>query len=159
MSSNPSSGLKRAATFVLLKNEKSWLLLKRKNEPHVGKFVPVGGKIDPHETPINAAKREVFEEAGIVVEDLKFCGTLVETSPVNYNWICFIYSCEIDKIEIPYCDEGELYWIDNDDLLNIPTPPTDLKIYEYVLKGQKFAFNAEFDADLNMIKMWDDLLE
>ncbi len=50
-------GLKRTATLCILRNDNNCLLLKRLREP------PVGGKLDPFESPLNAAIRETFEEA------------------------------------------------------------------------------------------------
>ena len=91
-------GLKKVASMVILKNRDRYLLLKRAKEPNKGKYLPVGGKLDPYETPLNCAIRETFEETGIRIENPKFCGTLIESSPTDYNWICYIYLAEIEFI-------------------------------------------------------------
>ena len=44
------------------------MLLKRFKTPNKGLYTPVGGKLEPHESPLNAAIRETFEETGINVE-------------------------------------------------------------------------------------------
>jgi 8-oxo-dGTP diphosphatase len=151
-------GLKRAATFVFLRNGRKWLMLKRNKEPHKGKFVPVGGKIDPYESPSEAAKREVLEEVGLVLDkDLTYCGTLVETSPTSYNWMSFVYTSEIEEISLPFCNEGELHWINDDVIPTLDLPPTDLTIFNYVKSNQKFALNATFDEDINLVEMREDL--
>jgi 8-oxo-dGTP diphosphatase len=151
-------GLKRAATFIFLRNGTKWLMLERNKAPHKGKFVPVGGKIDPYESPSEAAKREVFEEVGLVLDkELTYCGTLVETSPTSYNWISFIYTTEIEEISLPYCDEGKLLWINDDVISTLDLPPTDLSIINFVKSNQKFALNATFDEDINLVEMSDDL--
>ena len=151
------NGIKKAAVICVLKNNDRFLLLKRNKEPNKDNYTPVGGKIDPFENPFNAAKREIFEETGLKVEDLEYCGTLVETSPVEYNWICFVYRAEIDLISPPPCNEGKLEWIEFSDVLNVPTPKTDWFIYKYMLEGKKFNFSAEYDKDLEMLSMQDDL--
>ena len=88
-------GVKRVAVFCIIKSGDQYLLLKRAKSPNQGKFVPVGGKIDPYESPIQAVIRETKEETGITISSPKFCGVLAETSPVNYNWVSFIYCVEI----------------------------------------------------------------
>jgi 8-oxo-dGTP diphosphatase len=132
-------------------------MLCRNKEPNKGKFVPVGGKIDPFESPHNCIIREIKEETGILLNKVTYCGTLVETSPTIYNWISFIYIGDIDDIIPPKCNEGTLTWIENEDLTKIPTPPTDLILFEYIKSNKKFAFNAIYDENLNLIQMVNDL--
>ena len=72
---------KKIASLCVIKNKSKFLLLKRINEPNIGKYVPVGGKLKDHETPKKAAKREIFEETGLKFNKLEFCGVLTETSP------------------------------------------------------------------------------
>ncbi|CAN1568746.1 MutT NTP pyrophosphohydrolases including oxidative damage repair enzymes [Spirosomataceae bacterium] len=146
-------GLKKVAVICILKHQDKFLLLERLKEPNKDLFTPLGGKIDPFETPLDAAKRETWEESGIVVEDMDFCGILTETSPTKYNWTSYVYMAEIDYQEAPECNEGTLKWIKADEILNIPTPKTDWHIYEYALKNQKFIFDAVYDINLNLLKM------
>lgn len=146
-------GSKRVAAMCILQHQQKFLLLKRSKPPFVGHYVPVGGKLEPHENPLAAVKRETFEETGLQIEDFKFCGMLTESSPINYNWICYIYLAQIDDIEPPFCDEGILEWINFDDLLNVPTPPTDWQIYKYVLAKKPFAFNAIYNKNMEMTEM------
>jgi 8-oxo-dGTP diphosphatase len=150
-----SPGLKKVATFCILTADNKYLLLKRAFPPNQGKFVPVGGKLDPYESPQEAVIREVKEETGIEIKLVEYCGTLVETAPVEYNWVSFIYKAEIAYQNAPHCNEGELVWVDRADLDSLDTPPTDMAIYQMIDKGQKFALDATFDANLNMIEMID----
>jgi 8-oxo-dGTP diphosphatase len=151
------TGHKRAAVFCIIKSGRRYLLLQRAKQPNQGKFVPVGGKIDPFETPHDAVVREVWEETGLRISYPEFCGVLTETSPVDYNWISFIYKVDIEFVAAPPCDEGELFWFEEDELKTIDTPPTDWYIYQYIAAGQKFVLNAEYDDQMNLIRMVDDL--
>jgi 8-oxo-dGTP diphosphatase len=151
------TGHKRAAVFCIIKSGSRYLLLKRAKQPNQGKFVPVGGKIDPFESPHDAVVREVWEETGLRISYPQFCGVLTETSPTDYNWISFIYRVDIEFVAAPQCDEGELFWIEEDELRTIETPPTDWFIYQYVAAGQKFIFNSEYDAQLTLLRMTEDL--
>lgn len=150
-------GLKRAATLCILKHEQQFLLLKRAKEPHKGMFTPVGGKIDPHESPKAAAIRETREETGIVLTDMTYCGLLTETSPVKYNWICFTYLAEVPMMKPPICHEGWLEWIPYKNLFSISTPKTDAFIYQYVMKGQVFSLDARFDKNLELLEIVEEI--
>jgi len=150
-------GIKKIASMCILQHRDQFLLLKRGKEPNKGMYVPVGGKLEPFENQYDACLRETKEETGIQLESAKFCGTLIETSPTKYNWMCFIYMAEIDYCPPPYCDEGILEWIAKKDLLNVPTPPTDFAIYQYVLKKQAFAFSADYNEQLEMTRLVEEI--
>ncbi len=152
-------GLKRIATMVVLRHEDAFLLLKRNKMPNEGMYVPVGGKVEPYERPIDTAVRETAEETGIQLtrEQLTYGGVLTETSPVHYNWLCFIFIAAIEWVPPPPCDEGTLHWVPRSGLLNLPTPPTDWQIYEYLMSGQPFALDALYDAELNLLEMREEI--
>ncbi|MDR0266159.1 MAG: NUDIX domain-containing protein [Sphingobacterium sp.] len=153
--SNEVTGLKRIATLCILRNKDRFLLLRRFKEPNKDMYVPVGGKIDPFENPDDAVVREVMEETGIPITSKQFCGILTETSPIKYNWISYVYVSDIEFVDAPYCNEGDLEWISAAQLESISTPVTDLYIYDYVAKGEFFAFNAVYDSDLNLTGLWE----
>lgn len=143
--------------MCVLRHQDQFLLLKRANEPNKGMYVPVGGKVEPFENQYDTCLRETEEETGIKLEAAKFCGTLIETSPTKYNWMCFIYSAHIDYCPPPYCDEGILEWIPTSQLLQVPTPPTDFAIYEYILANKPFAFSADYDKDLQLLRLVEEI--
>ncbi len=150
-------GLKRVAAMVVLRHQQKFMLLRRAKPPNQHKYVPVGGKLEPHEDPYSAAIRETQEETGIQLEGVRFCGSLIESSPVEYNWMCFIYLADIEDMLPPYCDEGQLEWIDFADLLEVPTPPTDWHIYQYLMAQRPFALNAVYDDQLNLLGMREEI--
>lgn len=98
-----------------------------------------------------------MEETGLVVPYSKYCGTLVETLPADYNWISFIYLAETELIPPPFCNESTSEWIGFDEALNIPTPASDCFIYKYLLEENLFAFNAVYDSQMQLLYMQDDL--
>lgn len=149
--------MKKIAVMVILRADDQYLLLKRARAPNIGKYVPVGGKLEAHERPVEAALRETLEETGIAITDPVFCGVLSETSPVDYNWLCYIYLADIPFQQAPDCNEGLLQWIPAARLHEIPTPPTDLAIYDYVDRGVKFVIDAVFDEHLNLLRLFDEL--
>lgn len=143
--------------MVVLRHEQSFLLLERAKEPHKGKLVPVGGKLEPFEDPYSAAIRETKEETGISLEQMKYAGVLIESSPTKYNWQCNIYVADIPYQAPPPCDEGVLIWVEYRDVPTILTPPTDWQIYQYIMRGQVFAFNAIYNEQLDLLRMVDEI--
>ena len=141
------------AVLIVLQSEDKFLLLKRAKPPNQGMYTPVGGKLEPHEGPLEAAIRETKEETGIEVNQLSYAGVLVETSPVDYNWVSFVYWGEIEYRPAPPCNEGTLQWVSFDQLAQISTPPTDWLIYKFLSEGKGFCFDAHLDAKLNLRSM------
>lgn len=151
------NGMKRIAAMCILQHKDRFLLLKRAKMPNKGMYVPVGGKLDPFERPHDAARRETWEETGLEIDPGNCCGVLTESSPTDYNWMCYIYKATIGDIPPPPCPEGDLEWIFFDELLTIPTPPTDWWIYQYVMKGKPFIFDAVYDEQLNMLELREEI--
>ena len=152
-------GLKECAVLCILQAGDQMLLLRRnKPGPLYGLYVPIGGHIEPHESPRQAAVREAHEEAGVTLESVEFRGVLVETSPVAYNWITFIYGAEVaEPFAPPSCPEGELTWVSRENLASLTTPATDAHIYRYVAQGQRFVLDATYDADVRLLTLVEEL--
>ena len=107
---------------VFIRKDGKWLMLKRSEEKRFspGYFHTVGGKIDPGEDPFTAALREVKEEAGIAVKNMRLEAVTFEISPVpgimDENWLGFYFSADYDSGEIIQTEEGELVLIDEKDI-------------------------------------------
>jgi len=151
------TGLKRSTAMVVLRCQRHFLLMKRAKPPHVGKYLPVGGKLEPFEDPYSAALRETEEETGIRLDRLRYGGCLIETAPVDYNWQSNIYLADIEWSTPPPCEEGVLEWIDFAQINRIPTPPTDRYVYQYLAEGRPFAFNALYDETLGLRQMTEEI--
>lgn len=156
-----TEGLKRTAVICILQHADQFLLLKRFKEPNKDLYTPVGGKLDPFETPLQAALRETAEETGfeIAAHQMHFAGILVETSPSAYNWTSFVYHAVVPFQPAPHCNEGTLEWISNSDLASLPTPPTDWHIYQYLQQQQYFVLMANYDDALNMVELREELTQ
>lgn len=91
------------------------VLLGRKKEGlGVGNFVGPGGKLEPGESAVDAAVREVFEETGIVVEasDLEPRGLLSYFFPHREAWSqeSSVFVCRVWRGEARDSDELEPEW-------------------------------------------------
>lgn len=96
----------RAAVFVLLMREGKTFLLRRLNTGWADGMLTVpSGHVDAGETAIQAALKEVHEEAGVVVkvEDLEF----MHVQYVGDVYVNFYFKAEVWEGE-PYVAEPEL---------------------------------------------------
>jgi len=150
-------GQKQVAVMCILQHADQYLLLQRSKDPNKGMYTPVGGKLNPYETPLAAARRETFEETGIDVPQWQYFGSLVETSPTKYNWHCYVYLAHIQWQAAPPCNEGTLHWVHSNDLLQVPTPKTDWHIYQYITMQKTFAFSAVYNEHLQLLNMHEEI--
>gem|GEM_PF-1050600 len=152
-------GYKKAYALVMVDNGREFLLLKKKDGFHKGQYVPLGGHIEPFETPLQAALREVREESGISLQSARLGGILTETSPIKFNCINYCYHAvvPVDTQFAPLEDEGTLEWIPYSRLKELSTPPTDLAMYQDVFNKRFFVYDVLYDKDLNMLRMTDEM--
>mgnify|MGYP001037974905 CR=1 FL=1 len=152
-----NNGLKRGICLCILENDDEFLLIRRGKtktdlEELGGYYIPIGGKIDPYETPEEAVTREVFEETGIKIKTPKLLGILTETSPLpKYNNIVYFFYERILKQPLKDCEEGFFEWIKIADIGSIPTPQIDGIIYQYFERKEKFIIDATYDDKLNLL--------
>lgn len=100
-----------------IRNEQSSeiLLLHRNREPMKDLWTGVGGKTGFDEDIHTSCLREVKEETGLDVNDLKLKG-VVKTILKGRDsaWILFVYTATTSSADVISCDEGELRWVPED---------------------------------------------
>lgn len=98
--------------FVKNKEKNEILFLKRNKEPMAGMYTGVGGKTEANEDVSDSCVREVKEETGLDVLDLRLEGIIKTVlKKDNSSWILFIYTTENFSGEIINCNEGDLEWL------------------------------------------------
>lgn len=101
----------RTLCFVTYGDE----LLLMKRGPHKRIFANhyngVGGHIERHEDPKTSARREIKEETGLDVINLRYCGTTHIDAGQSTGILLFIFVAEAQQRMVIDCDEGELHWL------------------------------------------------
>lgn len=124
----------------IIKNGKVLLLYrnKKKNDLNEGKWIGVGGKFEPGESADDCMKREVFEETGLTVTKYHLHGIIKFLSDVWDDQDMYLYTVTDFEGELKEsCNEGELRWVDKDEVLSLPTWEGDHYFIEPLLRGDE----------------------
>lgn len=145
---------------IWVRKDGKFLVLRRSPHKKVLPNVihPIGGKLDTGEDPFMGAQRELMEEAGITVDNMKLEAVIFDlvdkVEKYGYrNWMIFHFSADYAAGEIQKTEEGTLELLTKEQILAEEKFPSVQKSAEYILdesKGTVFC-RFEFDKDGNMI--------
>lgn len=105
---------------IITKNSNGEILIgKRKNGYKEGYYGMPGGRVELHESLIDACKRELHEETGLEIDDFRFVGVVREFQD-GYTFIHFGFVAEYVLVqptntEPDKCEEWEWH-----DMKNLP---------------------------------------
>ena len=126
------------------------LLMHRHKEPNLGLWIAPGGKIEVDESPHDAARREMQEETGLIVDELVWRSICTEVSPLpDWQWMLFIYLARSFHGSLqPDLREGSLAWVNVDTYLSeMAIPQADRFFAPRVLGPEPGIFEAKFVLD------------
>ncbi len=106
-----------------------------------GKYVVPGGHVELGETLEAALRREVAEETGLTIHDIRFVGVQEFIYDPAFwqprHFIFFDYACRTDQTEVRLNDEAEAYvWATVDEALRLPMDPYTEKAIRTCLAQQ-----------------------
>lgn len=145
----------KRTTLCYIENSGLWLMLYRNRkpeDPNEGKWLGIGGKIEPGETPDECNLREVREETGLILTSTVFCGVIGFRSDMYEDEDMYLYYadgfepadpalreafCAGGEYRLPDCDEGELRWIPSDELMDLPMWEGDRVFLNKLLGGER----------------------
>ena len=139
-------------TICYIDNGDSYLMMlrnKKKHDINEGKWLGVGGKLEPGETPEECVCREAYEETGLTLDEYALRG-IITFAPGNGS--CeYIYVFTADKFhgELTECNEGELAWIPKDKLMDLALWEGDKIFLKLLLQNSPF-FSVKlcYDGDV-----------
>ena len=85
---------------------------KKQDDPNEGKWIGVGGKFEPGETPDECMLREVREETGYRLTSWRFRGIVTFVSGDGVTEYMHLFTADGFEGEPIACDEGQLEWVD-----------------------------------------------
>ena len=114
-------------TLIYIKKDEKYLMLhrtKKENDINKDKWIGIGGHLENGESPEEGIQREVTEETGLRLLQYQYRGiiTFVYNQQTEYMHLFTSNSFEGTLTD---CDEGELAWVDKQQLLQYPLWPGD----------------------------------
>ena len=112
----------KMTTLCYLERGGEYLMLhrtKKEGDENRDKWIGVGGKFEPGESPEDCLLREVREETGLTLTSWRYRGLVTFVSDV---WPCeymHLFTADGWTGEERPCDEGELRWIGKKELFDL----------------------------------------
>ena len=139
-------------TLCYIKKEGSWLLLfrnKKENDLNEGKWIGVGGKCEPGETPEQCVRRETLEETGLTLGKVCCRGVVHFRSDTWEDEEMYLYTSEEFSGELDEnCAEGTLAWIPEDQVMSLPMWEGDRLFLKPLLEGaDEISMTLQYEGD------------
>ena len=125
---------------------------RKPHDPNAGKWLGIGGKIEDGEAPDECNLREVLEETGLRLRSMHFCGVIEFRADMYEDEDMYLYTSddfepaddeacgvflETGIYDLPDCNEGELRWIPEEELMDLPMWEGDRVFLGRLLAGQR----------------------
>lgn len=110
-------------TLCYLERGGCYLMLhrtKKEQDENAGKWVGVGGKLEPGESPDACLVREVKEETGFTLHGWRFRGVVSFLSDIYEAEQMFLFTSDAFSGVLHECDEGELAWVEKEKVPGLP---------------------------------------
>ena len=135
----------------LVKGDKVLMLHRvvKKNDVNKDKWIGVGGHFEKNESPEDCARREIFEETGLVVTKLDLRGVVTFISgKLDHAEYMFLFLAR-DWTGTPHeCDEGVLAWTDFEAVKKLELWEGDRIFLKLVSENHPF-FSLKLTYDAN----------
>ena len=112
----------KLTTLCYIEKDNKYLMLhrtKKQNDANQDKWIGVGGKFEADETPQECLLREVYEETSLILTSYSLRGIVTFISDEWETEYMFLFTSSEFEGQVSDCDEGELVWIDKNELMNL----------------------------------------
>ena len=124
--------------LCLVEKDNKFLLQNRVKNDWRGFAMP-GGHIEAGESIVDAVVREMKEETGLTILNPKLCG--VKQFPIEHGrYIVFLFYATEFEGELISSDEGEVHWIDKNEISNLDTVEDFEQMLEVMLNEDMTEF-------------------
>lgn len=138
------------ATLCYVKHNGCTLMLhriKKPNDIHEGKWNGLGGKFEAGESPEECVRREVQEEAGLVIRKPRLHGLLMFPNFKGDDWYVFVFTAKDFSGALIDSAEGHLEWIPDEKLTSLNLWESDHIFLPWIDRGDFFSARFEYEGD------------
>ena len=115
--------------------------VKKKNDVNHDKWIGIGGKFEPGESPEACMLREFREETGLTLTRWAYRGIVTFVSE-DWRETMHLFTASAYEGELRACDEGTLAWVPWDSITQLPIWEGD-KVFLRLLKEREAFFSLK----------------
>ncbi len=125
-------------TLCYVERDGKYLMLhrtKREGDINHDKWIGVGGHFEEGESPDECMRREIYEETGLTVTSWRARGLVTFIG----GGVCeYMHLFTVDGFtgEVTDCDEGDLVWVDKEQVPALPTWEGD-RVFLSLIAGEE----------------------
>lgn len=94
--------------------------VKKKSDINKGKWIGVGGKFEPEETPDECLLREALEETGLKLTSWRCRGVVTFLPEGGEGEYMYLFTADGFEGTLKVCNEGDLAWVSREFLYSLP---------------------------------------
>ena len=94
--------------------------VKKKNDLNHDKWIGIGGKFLPEESPEECLLREAWEETGLTLTSWRCRGVVTFLQEGTEGEYMYLFTADGFEGEMHVCDEGDLEWVSREFLDSLP---------------------------------------
>ena len=133
--------MKCTTLCYLIQDNKLLMLqrIKKKEDVNKGKWIGVGGKFEKNESPDECAVREIYEETGLSVHELKPRGIVTFCYNNDDPEYMHLFTSESFSGELnENCNEGVLKWVEKEKVYDLNLWEGDRIFLDLLLKDEPY---------------------
>ena len=112
--------------------------IKKEHDENRDKWIGIGGKFEPGESPEDCVLRETLEETGLRLTNYRYCGIITFVSDRWETEYMHLFHATGFTGTPRECDEGQLEWIEKERVLLLPQWAGDRIFLDLMQKNVPF---------------------
>lgn len=131
----------KLTTLCYIEKDDKYLMLhrvKKVNDENHDKWIGVGGKFEPGESPEDCLLREVKEETGLTLTKYSLRGIVTFVSDEYGTEYMHLFTATEYEGSLQSCEEGELVWVPKTDIEQLNLWEGDKVFFQLLEESEDF---------------------